>query len=72
MDNHPKGWPLLYETPCGMIGLYGKVMSRERGLDKDKVKYGYVISLYNCMSRMTLIGITSGAYCGELLPSTKQ
>ena len=26
MDNHPTGWPLLYETPLGMICLYGKVM----------------------------------------------
>ena len=26
MDNHPTGWPLLYETPLGMICLHGKVM----------------------------------------------
>ena len=26
MDNHPVGWPLLYETPLGMFCLYGKVM----------------------------------------------
>ena len=26
MDNHPMGWPLLYEAPLGMICLYGKVM----------------------------------------------
>ena len=26
MDNHPPGWPLLYETPLGMIFLYGKVL----------------------------------------------
>ena len=26
MDNHPMGWPLLYETPPGMFCLYGKVM----------------------------------------------
>ena len=26
MDNHPTGWPLLYETPLGMICLYEKVM----------------------------------------------
>ena len=26
MDNHPTGWPLLYEAPLGMICLYGKVM----------------------------------------------
>ena len=26
MVNHPTGWPLLYETPLGMICLYGKVM----------------------------------------------
>ena len=27
MDNHPVGWPILYETPLGMFCLYGKVMS---------------------------------------------
>ena len=27
MDNHPTGWPLLYEAPLGMICLYGKVMT---------------------------------------------
>ena len=28
MNKHPMGWPLLYEyeTPLGMICLYGKVM----------------------------------------------
>ena len=26
MDNHPMGWPLLYEVPLGMFCLYGKVM----------------------------------------------
>ena len=26
MDNHPMGWPLLYETPLGMFCLYGNVM----------------------------------------------
>ena len=26
MDNHPVGWPLLYETPLGMFCLCGKVM----------------------------------------------
>ena len=26
MDNHPVGWPLLYETPLGMFCLYRKVM----------------------------------------------
>ena len=26
MDNHPMGWPLLYETLLGMICLYRKVM----------------------------------------------
>ena len=26
MDNHPVGWPLLYETPLGMFCLYGKVL----------------------------------------------
>ena len=29
MDNHPVGWPLLYETPLGMFCLYGKVMHME-------------------------------------------
>ena len=24
MDNHPVGWPLLYETPLGMFWLYGR------------------------------------------------
>ena len=35
MDNHPTGWPLLYETPLGMICLYGKVMeaATDRGRD---------------------------------------
>ena len=28
MDNHPLGWPLLYETPLGMFCLYGKVLRR--------------------------------------------
>ena len=28
MDNHPVGWPLLYETPLGMFCLYGKVMQK--------------------------------------------
>ena len=27
MDNHPTGWPLLYETPIGMICLYRKIMT---------------------------------------------
>ena len=26
MDNHPLGWPPLYETPLGMFCLFGKVM----------------------------------------------
>ena len=29
MENHPKGWPLLYETPLGMFCLYGKVMGMQ-------------------------------------------
>ena len=33
MDNHHMGWPLLYETPLGMICLYGKVMTNVVGAE---------------------------------------
>ena len=37
MDNHPTGWPLLYETPLGMICLYGKVMCNVRDCPVTRV-----------------------------------
>ena len=37
MDKHPKGWLHLYETPHGMICLYGKVMHHSLQCRRDDI-----------------------------------
>ena len=41
MDKHPKGWLHLYETPHGMICLYGKVLIHD--LFQQVIKQTYLL-----------------------------
>ena len=59
MDNHPMGWPLLYETPLGMLCLYRKVM---------EVK-SFKISAKDCQCRVDCG--ERGDICPEKLESAR-
>ena len=53
MENHLTGWPPIYETPLGMICLYGKVMEgTDEARTSDIVSLPQMTMKYACAPAM--------------------